>query len=156
MILIPFKVAISSFICCYQETSRNTLKEQEMSRSPTAAPTVSTPSTHLSYPSFDTEPESAASTSEPRPRQVLKDRLYVGNFHPTVDEYVLGLNHSETTTLMFLSFADRHTLIQIFSKLGKLSHLDYLFHKTGPMKGRPRGYAFIEYCDQAVSSCFQS
>ncbi|KAE8192031.1 hypothetical protein A4X03_0g5710 [Tilletia caries] len=51
-------------------------------------------------------------------------RLYVGNLHPSVDEY---------------------TLIQVFSKYGKIAKLDFLFHKTGPMKGKPRGYAFVEY-----------
>ncbi|PFH51646.1 hypothetical protein AMATHDRAFT_133115, partial [Amanita thiersii Skay4041] len=56
-----------------------------------------------------------------------KDRLYVGNLHPSVDEY---------------------TLLQIFSKFGKITKLDFLFHKTGPLKGKPRGYAFIEYRNQ--------
>ncbi|ETW75403.1 hypothetical protein HETIRDRAFT_243615, partial [Heterobasidion irregulare TC 32-1] len=55
-----------------------------------------------------------------------KNRLYVGNLHHTVDE---------------------HALIQIFSKYGKLSNLDYLFHKSGPLKGKPRGYAFVEYAE---------
>ncbi|KZT19343.1 RNA-binding domain-containing protein, partial [Neolentinus lepideus HHB14362 ss-1] len=55
-----------------------------------------------------------------------KDRLYVGNLHPTVDE---------------------HTLIKVFSKFGKISKLDYLFHKTGLLKGKPRGYVFIEYAN---------
>ncbi|KAK0531765.1 hypothetical protein OC835_003561 [Tilletia horrida] len=51
-------------------------------------------------------------------------RLYVGNLHPSVDEY---------------------SLIQVFSKHGKIAKLDYLFHKSGPQKGKPRGYAFIEF-----------
>ncbi|KAG8766534.1 hypothetical protein FRC19_008383 [Serendipita sp. 401] len=68
-----------------------------------------------------------------------KERLYVGNLHPTVDE---------------------HTLIQLFSRYGKLSKLDFLFHKSGPMKGKPRGYAFVEYADaegaeKAVNACNQ-
>ncbi|KAF8874742.1 hypothetical protein BD779DRAFT_1450765, partial [Infundibulicybe gibba] len=53
-----------------------------------------------------------------------KDRLYVGNLHPTVDEY---------------------SLLQVFSKFGKVTKLDFLFHKTGLLKGKPRGYAFVEY-----------
>ncbi|KAI0816856.1 hypothetical protein BC628DRAFT_1299521, partial [Trametes gibbosa] len=56
-----------------------------------------------------------------------KDRLYVGNLHPTVDEY---------------------TLLQLFSKFGKVSKLDYLFHKSGPLKGKPRGYAFVEFANR--------
>ncbi|KAI0300113.1 hypothetical protein B0F90DRAFT_1725070 [Multifurca ochricompacta] len=88
------------------------------------------PSSHLSYPTVDAE----ASTStllalSPPSRELLKNRLYVGNLHPTVDEY---------------------TLIQIFSKFGKLARLDYLFHKTGAMRGKPRGYAFVEYTNEAV------
>ncbi|TFY67947.1 hypothetical protein EVG20_g3743 [Dentipellis fragilis] len=94
-----------------------------------------TPSTssHLSYPATTSVPPVAStSTSTPasQSRQVLKDRLYVGNLHPSVDEY---------------------TLIQLFSKFGKLSHLDYLFHKSGPLKGKPRGYAFVEFAEAVVS-----
>ncbi|GAA6030866.1 hypothetical protein JCM8097_008914 [Rhodosporidiobolus ruineniae] len=51
-------------------------------------------------------------------------RLYVGNLSQTVDEYLL---------------------MQVCAKHGKISKLDYLFHKTGPQKGKPRGYAFVEY-----------
>ena len=29
--------------------------------------------------------------------------------------------------------------------------MDYLFHKTGPLKGKPRGYAFVEYTNKEVS-----
>ncbi|WVW86197.1 hypothetical protein I302_108239 [Kwoniella bestiolae CBS 10118] len=55
------------------------------------------------------------------------DRLYVGNLSPTVDEY---------------------TLIQIFSKYGKITKLDFMFHKTGVLKGKPRGFAFIQFSDK--------
>ncbi|KAH9061167.1 hypothetical protein EDB87DRAFT_490845 [Lactarius vividus] len=83
-------------------------------------------SSHLSYPAPEA-PEGSTSTqrapSPPLP-VLLKNRLYVGNLHPTVDEY---------------------TLIQVFSKFGKLARLDYLFHKTGALRGKPRGYAFVEY-----------
>ncbi|CDU24961.1 uncharacterized protein SPSC_04794 [Sporisorium scitamineum] len=51
-------------------------------------------------------------------------RLYVSNLHPTVDEY---------------------TLIHTFNKWGKIKKLDFLFHKSGPQRGQPRGYAFVEY-----------
>jgi hypothetical protein len=30
--------------------------------------------------------------------------------------------------------------------------MDYLFHKTGPLKGKPRGYAFVEYANKEVSA----
>lgn len=36
-------------------------------------------------------------------------------------------------------------MLQVFSKFGKVTKLDFLFHKTGPSKGKPRGYAFVEY-----------
>ncbi|KAG5342930.1 putative RNA-binding protein 18 [Termitomyces sp. T112] len=82
----------------------------------------STPIEHLSYPSTLEESPAESSTHSERP--LLKDRLYVGNLHPTVDEY---------------------SLLQVFSKFGKVTKLDYLFHKSGALKGKPRGYAFIEY-----------
>ncbi|PPQ99970.1 hypothetical protein CVT24_009549 [Panaeolus cyanescens] len=81
---------------------------------------------HIHFPAPD-EPEFQVEINphiEQAPRQLLKDRLYIGNLHPTVDEY---------------------TLLQVFSKFGKVTKLDFLFHKAGLMKGKPRGYAFIEY-----------
>jgi len=57
------------------------------------------------------------------------DRLYVGNLAPTVDEF---------------------TLIQVFQKYGKITKLDFMFHKTGVLKGKPRGYAFVEYSNKDV------
>ena len=54
----------------------------------------------------------------------------MGNLSPTVDEY---------------------TLLQVFSKFGKIAKLDLMFHKTGVLKGKPRGYAFVEFVDKDVS-----
>ncbi|KAI0916348.1 hypothetical protein AcV5_003314 [Taiwanofungus camphoratus] len=79
---------------------------------------------HLSYPAPSTSEVPSSLAAQPRP--LLRERLYVGNLHHSVDEY---------------------TLLQVFTKFGKVSKLDYLFHKTGPMKGKPRGYAFVEYSD---------
>ncbi|KAJ6486624.1 hypothetical protein C8R45DRAFT_787278, partial [Mycena sanguinolenta] len=39
----------------------------------------------------------------------------------------------------------RYSLLQMFSKFGKITKLDFLFHKAGLLKGKPRGYAFVEY-----------
>lgn len=39
----------------------------------------------------------------------------------------------------------------MFTKFGKVSKLDFLFHKAGPNKGKPRGYAFLEYLHEGVS-----
>ncbi|KAL1694008.1 hypothetical protein GGG16DRAFT_122854 [Schizophyllum commune] len=87
--------------------------------------------THLSYPT--TEPvvlPPSSSTSTPA-RPLLKERLYVGNLHPTVDEY---------------------TLIRLFQRYGKVTRLDFLFHKAGPQRGKPRGYAFVEYANAEEAS----
>ncbi|KAF7299264.1 Single-stranded nucleic acid binding protein [Mycena indigotica] len=85
-------------------------------------------SSHLTFPTFvsgDDAPE-AGSSKIPEPTT----RLYVGNLHPSVDEY---------------------TLLQIFTKHGRVSKFDFLFHKSGALKGKPRGYAFVEYGDKDVS-----
>ena len=42
---------------------------------------------HLSYPAFD-EPQSSVASAPDETRSVLRDRLYVGNLHPSVNEYV--------------------------------------------------------------------
>jgi hypothetical protein len=57
-------------------------------------------------------------------------RLFVGNLGETVDEYAL---------------------LTELRKHGKISKFDYLFHKSGPKQGRPRGYAFVEYETKEVS-----
>ncbi|KAL8292519.1 hypothetical protein RQP46_001131 [Phenoliferia psychrophenolica] len=51
-------------------------------------------------------------------------RLYVGNLAASCDEF---------------------TLLKLCAQHGKIAKLDYLFHKSGPAKGKPRGYAFVEY-----------
>ena len=38
----------------------------------------------------------------------------------------------------------------VASKHGKVAKLDFLFHKAGPQKGKPRGYAFVEYSTKEV------
>lgn len=43
---------------------------------------------HLSYPSATSDVKVQAPTTS-QPRQLLKDRLYVGNLHPSVDESVV-------------------------------------------------------------------
>ncbi|GAA5899664.1 hypothetical protein JCM8208_000622 [Rhodotorula glutinis] len=63
-------------------------------------------------------------TAKPEAQPKSDKRLYVGNLSTSVDEY---------------------SLMQLCSKLGRIAKLDYLFHKTGPQKGKPRGYAFVEY-----------
>lgn len=85
---------------------------------------TSSPNPYLSRPAASSL---ASTSSTPQPSKTSskhETRLYIGNLHPTVDEY---------------------TLIQTFSKFGKIAKLDFLFHKSGPQKGQPRGYAFVEY-----------
>ncbi|KDQ23355.1 hypothetical protein PLEOSDRAFT_1072731 [Pleurotus ostreatus PC15] len=85
---------------------------------------------HLSYPALQpTSSKLEVKQVPPQPRQVLQDRLYIGNLHPSVDEY---------------------SLLQVFSKFGKVTKMDFLFHKTGALKGKPRGYAFVEYADKSL------
>ncbi|KAG2004637.1 polyadenylate-binding protein [Coprinopsis cinerea AmutBmut pab1-1] len=97
---------------------------------------------HLSYPTYEfgepgslerqerewdvreRERDRAREREKEREKSVLKERLYIGNLHPSVDEYAL---------------------LHVFSKFGKVTKLDFLFHKSGPLKGKPRGYAFVEY-----------
>lgn len=91
------------------------------------APTPS--SSGLSYPSTAASSSGTSAPASSRPSSasapaIQQQRLYVGNLAHTVDEY---------------------TLLQVFSKYGKVTKLDFLFHKAGPMKGKPRGYAFVEY-----------
>ncbi|OZJ03837.1 hypothetical protein BZG36_04312 [Bifiguratus adelaidae] len=63
-------------------------------------------------------------------------RLYVGNLDSTIDEY---------------------SIVKLFEPFGKITSLDFLFHLTGPRKGQPRGYCFLEYANktealQAISA----
>ncbi|KAL4080051.1 hypothetical protein V8B97DRAFT_1914171 [Scleroderma yunnanense] len=92
-------------------------------------PPVSTSSAadHLWIPEPEPDHPIEQSTSTSRSAQLLRDRLYVGNLGSVVDEYAL---------------------LQVFSKYGKVSKLDFLFHKSGPNKGKPRGYAFIEFANE--------
>lgn len=77
---------------------------------------------------------SSSSSQANRPPTAGKpDRLYVGNLSQTVDEY---------------------TLLQVFGKYGKITRLDVMYHKTGPQKGKPRGYAFVEFSNKDVSYLF--
>ncbi|KAL1730914.1 hypothetical protein EV714DRAFT_283820 [Schizophyllum commune] len=87
--------------------------------------------THLSYPTAEPVVLPPSSSTSAPARPLLKERLYVGNLHPTVDEY---------------------TLIRLFQRYGKVTRLDFLFHKAGPQRGKPRGYAFVEYANAEEAS----
>lgn len=74
-------------------------------------------------------------------------RLYVGNLSVSVDELSLTshLSLSLSTPPATETTTKRYALMQVCSKYGKIAKLDYLFHKSGPQRGQPRGYAFVEY-----------
>ena len=123
---------------------------------PNIASTSETLSEHLSYPTLIEPAAPVASSSTVVPtRPLLKDRLYVGNLHPSVDEYVLRSSASDSCRAesSIMTSTVRYTLLQAFSKFGKISKLDFLFHKSGPLKGKPRGYAFVEYSSRDVRPC---
>ncbi|CCF50666.1 hypothetical protein NDA11_007760 [Ustilago hordei] len=80
--------------------------------------------TYLTRPTTSCSAPSACTPTSSKTAGKHESRLYIGNLHATVDEY---------------------TLISTFSKFGKISKLDFLFHKSGPQRGQARGYAFVEY-----------
>ncbi|EJT99769.1 RNA-binding domain-containing protein [Dacryopinax primogenitus] len=88
---------------------------------------TTTPSGLITIPEPEEEDGPEPGPSKPRAPQVRQDRLYVGNLPSSVDEY---------------------TLIKAFERFGKITSLDFLFHKAGPQKGKPRGYAFIEFSNK--------
>lgn len=51
-------------------------------------------------------------------------RLWIGNLDPRINEY---------------------QLLKLMQKHGPIEKFDLLFHRSGPLAGQPRGYAFITY-----------
>ncbi|KAI5099477.1 putative RNA-binding protein 18 [Silurus meridionalis] len=51
-------------------------------------------------------------------------RLWIGNIDPKITEY---------------------HLVKLLEKFGKVKQFDFLFHKSGPMEGQPRGYCFVNF-----------
>lgn len=55
--------------------------------------------------------------------------------------------------LLSLSFAlslDRYHLVKLLEKFGKVKQFDFLFHKSGPLEGQPRGYCFVNFSTREV------
>ena len=69
---------------------------------------------------------SSSSSEKPLPSLSISAgcRLWVGNIDPKIREI---------------------HLLKLFKPFGEINQLDYLFHKSGPLKGEPRGYAFVAY-----------
>jgi len=57
-------------------------------------------------------------------KEVLENRLYVGNLDKRVTEYMV---------------------LQLFKRHGKIVKEQFMWHIHGPRRGEPRGYCFIEY-----------
>ncbi|XP_064420156.1 probable RNA-binding protein 18 isoform X2 [Latimeria chalumnae] len=51
-------------------------------------------------------------------------RLWIGNLDPKITEY---------------------HLLKLLEKFGKVIQFDFLFHKSGPLEGQPRGYCFVNF-----------
>ena len=49
------------------------------------------------------------------------------------------------TNLLTLFCTCWFELVRLFQNCGVIDKLDYLFHKTGPQAGQPRGYAFVTF-----------
>lgn len=79
-------------------------------------------------------------------QQAQTTRLWVGNLPSSLDECVcLPKAWPCSPTLNTDTTLGRATLIRICARFGKLKAVDMVYHKTGPHKGKPRGYAFAEY-----------
>jgi RNA recognition motif-containing protein len=57
-------------------------------------------------------------------QNIEERRLWIGNLDPRVTEY---------------------HLLKLVQKHGAIEKFDLLFHRTGPLAGQPRGYAFVTY-----------
>ncbi|XP_041741429.1 probable RNA-binding protein 18 isoform X2 [Coregonus clupeaformis] len=47
--------------------------------------------------------------------------------------------------LSFTSIIPRYHLVKLLERFGKVKLFDFLFHKSGPMEGQPRGYCFVNF-----------
>jgi RNA recognition motif-containing protein len=50
--------------------------------------------------------------------------IFIGNLHPSTSE---------------------KDLLTTFRRYGPIISVNYLWHKSGPLKGKPKGYAFVEF-----------
>ncbi|XP_043914211.1 probable RNA-binding protein 18 isoform X2 [Protopterus annectens] len=39
----------------------------------------------------------------------------------------------------------RYHLLKLLQKFGQVKQFDFLFHKSGPLEGQPRGYCFVNF-----------
>jgi RNA recognition motif-containing protein len=90
-------------------------------------PTRKPPSIPLSVSTNPFQPTSQPNqTPLSTPLPTNPNRIFIGNLPPTLSEFAL---------------------LKLFQPFGKITALEYLFHKSGPLMGLPKGYAFVEYED---------
>nr|ACQ59046.1 Probable RNA-binding protein 18 [Anoplopoma fimbria] len=51
-------------------------------------------------------------------------------------------------------FSDRYHLVKLLEKFGHVKQFDFLFHKSGPLEGQPRGYCFVNFNTREVHARF--
>lgn len=71
-----------------------------------------------------TDSSKQGSSSQAHGRAQSTRCLHLSNLDPGIDEYLL---------------------LKLFKSFGKITKLDHVRHKTGPLRGKPRGFAFVEY-----------
>ncbi|KAK7865095.1 hypothetical protein R5R35_014630 [Gryllus longicercus] len=72
---------------------------------------------------------------EPLPQSKIEDRrLWIGNLDPRITECII-----------ICVSVYRYHLLKLLQKYGAIEKFDLLFHRSGPLAGQPRGYAFVTY-----------
>ena len=61
---------------------------------------------------------------------MTESRIFIGNLSSTVTEYAV---------------------IKLFSKFGEIVKIDFLWNTSGPRRGEPRGYCFLDFKDPEVN-----
>ncbi|XP_054724612.1 probable RNA-binding protein 18 [Uloborus diversus] len=70
------------------------------------------------------EPSVPLPLDPPPPPEADEKRLWIGNIDSRLTEY---------------------NLLKMVQQFGEIKKFDFLFHKSGPLKGMPRGYCFVTY-----------
>lgn len=50
----------------------------------------------------------------------------------------------------------RYHLVKLLEKFGNVKQFDFLFHKSGPLEGQPRGYCFVNFNTREVRAAWRS
>ena len=66
---------------------------------------------------------STSSSSTAATAVMTSKKLFVGNLHSSTSE---------------------GDIIKLFTRIGTVLHIDYIWHTSGPFRGQPRGFAFVE------------